>query len=217
MRCGKKQCIDNVLYKSCANCDFNNNANTLLYNALLPLSRYSHCFGKILVFVLNPSTTWKYLYCLFYKNCMFVVFESFLNFFLVCYPADLGELCESQPSSDALREGDCQRRRKPLTERHAVQPGPAEHLHTDGKTGELSDRNTLNIRLTWTQRLHSVHTHCIFLFRCCVRPEWHRTHALKKGEGYILPSLAFISSMYPQYSSNHRWWHRANNALVLQL
>lgn len=109
------------------------------------------------------------------------VFESFLNFFLVCYPADLGELCESQPSSDALREGDCQRGRKPLTERHAVQPGPAEHLHTDGKTGELSDRNVLNIRLTWTQRLHSVHTHCMFLFRCCVRPEWHRTHALKKG------------------------------------
>lgn len=59
-----------------------------------------------------------------------------LFFLLLYFSSDLGELCESQPTSCALREGDCQRVGEPLTQRHAVQPGPAEHLHPDRQTGE---------------------------------------------------------------------------------
>lgn len=50
-------------------------------------------------------------------------------------PADLGE--QFQPSGGDLREGDRERGREPVTERHAVQSGPAVHLHTDRQTGEL--------------------------------------------------------------------------------
>lgn len=60
---------------------------------------------------------------------------SFLTAPFPSCPADLGE--QFQPSGRGLREGDRERGRRPAAARHAVQPGPAVHLHTDRQTGEL--------------------------------------------------------------------------------
>ncbi|CAF93669.1 unnamed protein product, partial [Tetraodon nigroviridis] len=62
----------------------------------------------------------------------------------------LGE--QFQPSSGDLREGDRERGRKPVTQRHAVQSRPTAHLHPDRQAGEFMIK-----RKTHTHT--HVHTH----------------------------------------------------------
>lgn len=105
------------------------------------------------------SLSWHYL------TVIFQLRESFSKCFPVCFPADLGELRECHPTCGALREGDRERGREPVTEGHAVQPGPAAHLHADGQTGEHTDTN--------------IHTECAALWGL---NKWHGIPFLQTHE-----------------------------------
>lgn len=169
-----------------------------MYNALLPLSRYSHCFGRIIVFVLNPLTTWKYLYWHFYKNCMFLVFESFSNFFPGLLP------CRSWWTLWVPTVQRCSTRRW----LSAREEAPYWETCCSARTSRTSTHWRKDRWAQWqkyAQCKAHMHTktsqcaHTLYLFIQMLCGTWMAQNTcIKKAEWYILPSLASISSTYPQ-------------------
>lgn len=137
---------------------------------------------------------------------MFVFNMLISLFFLYLLSPDLGELHQSQPSSCALREGDCEWRRKSPTERHAVQSRPTTYLHTDWQTGEFNVKDSAQI---------TTHNPCTVHIEYSIPRSWMKFLHVENKNAYSVccNNVCMLASLASSYSM----WYAANNALLTQM